>query len=99
MRMLFDYLDTEKKGNIGYKEFTKLCDEKRRGLDPFINTSKELKDFHPEGAHTIETPTNDDIMNVFNSKKGLFEKSYVRQQINPVEEEKQKIKECVSIKM
>lgn len=46
MRALFDFLDSEKTGTIGYNEFTQLCDEKRRGLDPFINKNQRaaLKD-------------------------------------------------------
>ena len=35
MEILFDYLDTDGGGSIGYQEFTRLLDEKRRGIDPF----------------------------------------------------------------
>jgi Ca2+-binding EF-hand superfamily protein len=34
---LFGYLDSDGGGSIGYLEFTKLLDEKRKGLDPFTN--------------------------------------------------------------
>lgn len=38
MEILFDYLDSDKSGSIGYQQFTKLLDEKRRGIDPFSST-------------------------------------------------------------
>ena len=33
--LLFRYLDTDGEGTIGYDEFTMLCEEKWRGIDPF----------------------------------------------------------------
>jgi len=40
---LFGYLDSDGGGSIGYLEFTKLLDEKRKGLDPFTNKQNEIK--------------------------------------------------------
>lgn len=39
---LFGYLDSDGGGSIGYLEFTKLLDEKRRGIDPFTNQKTML---------------------------------------------------------
>ena len=41
---LFGYLDSDGGGSIGYLEFTKLLDEKRRGLDPFTNQKNQITD-------------------------------------------------------
>jgi len=35
IKLLFRYLDTNKRGEIGYPEFTMLLEEKWRGLDAF----------------------------------------------------------------
>jgi Ca2+-binding EF-hand superfamily protein len=32
---LYRFIDKEGKGEIGYDEFTLLCEEKWRGIDPF----------------------------------------------------------------
>jgi Ca2+-binding EF-hand superfamily protein len=37
VKLLFSYLDSDGGGTIGYKEFTKLLDENRLGLDPMKN--------------------------------------------------------------
>ena len=37
LKALFSYLDEDFGGSIGYAEFIKICDEKRRGLDPLLN--------------------------------------------------------------
>ena len=34
-RGLFDYIDTDQDGNIQYYEFWELCEEARRGIDPY----------------------------------------------------------------
>lgn len=41
---LFGYLDSDGGGSIGYLEFTKLLDEKRRGEDPFTNQKNQITD-------------------------------------------------------
>jgi hypothetical protein len=37
LKDLFDWIDNEKKGAIGYHEFMRISDEKRLGIDPFVN--------------------------------------------------------------
>jgi Ca2+-binding EF-hand superfamily protein len=40
LQNLFSYLDNDDGGTIGYLEFTKLLDEKRLGIDPYIHQVK-----------------------------------------------------------
>ena len=35
IKKMFDYIDTDNDGNIKYIEFCELCDECRRGIDPY----------------------------------------------------------------
>ena len=35
VKLVFDYLDTNKDGFVSYNEYCQLCEEKRRDIDPF----------------------------------------------------------------
>lgn len=40
VKLLFEYIDEDGGGTIGYTEFLNLSDERRRGLDPLMNMTK-----------------------------------------------------------
>ena len=40
IQLLYNYIDKSGDGEIGYKEFMGLCDERRLGQDPFENKVK-----------------------------------------------------------
>ena len=41
LKDIFKYMDKENKGNIDYRMFCSLCEERRRDIDPFSNQVKE----------------------------------------------------------
>ncbi len=46
---VFKHLDIDNDGSIGYNEFCHLCEEKRRGIDPF------LKELQSRNANTFNS--------------------------------------------
>ena len=40
---MFKYLDRDQKGYISFGDFSELCEEKRRQLDPFDHTEQDRK--------------------------------------------------------
>uniref|UniRef100_A0A7S3N5E6 EF-hand domain-containing protein n=1 Tax=Euplotes harpa TaxID=151035 RepID=A0A7S3N5E6_9SPIT len=74
-KKMFDYADTDHDGNIQYNEFCELCEEARRGIDPYKfekanhhraaseikHGSEKLKDFGMTGNLNY-TSMDDDII-------------------------------------
>jgi len=85
IKILFGYLDKDGGGTIGYNEFLNLSDEKRLGLDPMVNISKnKVKDhvrdklmkkyqINDVEQSTIQEETNSDIMSIFEQRNKLFD--------------------------
>lgn len=40
-RKVFGYMDNDGNGEVSYNEFCELCEEKRRGIDPFENQKND----------------------------------------------------------
>lgn len=57
---MFDYLDRNKDGFVCYKEFCYLCEEKRRGIDPFDANNKvsKEKDYEMEKLERMSMASN-----------------------------------------
>lgn len=47
IKQMFEYIDTDKDGQIQYTEFCELCEESRRGIDPYV-IEKKLKQANSE---------------------------------------------------
>lgn len=49
VKLLFEYIDQDGGGTIGFNEFLNLSDERRRGIDPMMNIHKnKVKDITRE---------------------------------------------------
>ena len=40
---MFEYLDKDRDGHLTYKEFSDLCEERRRNIDPFDKIVEQVK--------------------------------------------------------
>jgi len=58
MQLLFDYLDKDRDGQIGYNEFCELSEEKRKGLDPIKHDFKTRKDAYSLGRGENDSYTD-----------------------------------------
>ena len=74
LKKVFNYLINEGQTTIGYQEFTKLCDEKRLGQDPYINNKRaSWEDFNDPFAQKPisdeQQKKKDDVMRIFEERK------------------------------
>lgn len=51
-KRIFHYIDKDDNGDIDYKEFCELCEERRRGVDPYVGEVKKRK----QGSDIGESP-------------------------------------------
>lgn len=99
---MFNYLDQDGGGSVGYLEFTKLTDEKRMGLDPFANQAAHVKmkyDINDLDNSNPVSKTGKDEMEVFNKQHNVFDKEKFKgKNANHILEVKADLKECISQK-
>ena len=104
IRELFDYLDSDGGGSIGYVEFTKLLDEKRRGLDPFINKQSNNLIEDQDSIHKMRKffhkKEMEDEMEIFEKRKNLFDvEAFKGKCQNNIKDMKTDLLACTSSKL